>query len=189
MAASDAGADALRGVMQSGRNRHLLARLEDALEAFLASDKTELEFPPRSDAHRRVCYAVAHRFGLDHRLEDRDGVCLVLLKTPRSAVPPTRLASEHHEADAPSENPLCAPRAATFLRRPASNDSRPARAANAPAAASARAVCKISEEEYELFVARACYLPYSPPRQNSTSVLTNLLFRLCLPLQSACTDL
>lgn len=93
-------------LMQKEKNRDMIARLEDNLHSFVLNDKEpSLTFPPRSAFHRRVCYAVARRYGLDHRLEagesspgaqtdesSGESVRLVLIKTPYSAPPSDRLA-------------------------------------------------------------------------------------------------
>lgn len=96
-------------VLQNERNRQMIARLEDTLHSFVChDDQPSLAFPPRNRFHRRVCFAVARRYGLDHRLEasepayflsssssssSSDNLRLVLVKTPNSAPPPTRLAA------------------------------------------------------------------------------------------------
>lgn len=91
-------------VMQKEKNKDMIAMLEDNLQTFVQdATQTLLYFPPRNAFHRRVCYAVARRYGLDHRLEEHrdpdrphagvgETVRLVLIKTPHSATPPARLA-------------------------------------------------------------------------------------------------
>lgn len=108
---TDAATDAwLWRVLQNEKNREMIARLEDTLDSFVRDDQMCLEFPPRNPFHRKVCYAVARRYGLDHRLEasepsfaisssatpppsSSDNMRLVLLKTPHSASPSSRLAA------------------------------------------------------------------------------------------------
>lgn len=98
-------------VLQNEKNREMIARLEDTLDSFVRDDQISLAFPPRNPFHRKVCYAVARRYGLDHRLEaseppfplsssanpplppSSDNMRLVLLKTPHSASPSSRLAA------------------------------------------------------------------------------------------------
>lgn len=97
-------------VLQNEKNREMISRLEDTLDSFVRDDQISLAFPPRNPFHRKVCYAVARRYGLDHRLEaseppfplsspanpsppSSDNMRLVLLKTPHSASPLSRLAT------------------------------------------------------------------------------------------------
>lgn len=102
-AADTAQTDAwLWRVMQSAKNKAMIASLEDSLHVFVLDDsQTRLPFPPRSPFHRKVCYLVARRYGLAHRLEPfgnalsddhTQPVRLVLLKTPYSTIPTQRLA-------------------------------------------------------------------------------------------------
>ena len=90
-------------VMQKEKNRDMIARLEDELQRFVQdSAETILPFPPRPSFHRKVCFEVAKRYGLDHRLEHHpqdnqdhtsdDTLRLVLIKTETSTTPVSRLA-------------------------------------------------------------------------------------------------
>lgn len=112
----------LRRVMQSAKNKAMIARLEDSLHVFVSDgEQTQLPFPPRSAFHRKVCYLVARRYGLAHRLEqhaeqppvgEAQAVRLVLLKTPHSAIPGERLA-QIADAPAVSEGGKDGPKVAT----------------------------------------------------------------------------
>ncbi|KAI0566215.1 R3H [Gracilaria domingensis] len=98
---SDAPDAWLWKVMQKHKNREMIALLEDTLTSFVHDSKqTSLRFPPRNSFHRRVCYAVARRYQLAHKLESipdaplssSDALRLVLIKTPHSSIPTHRLA-------------------------------------------------------------------------------------------------
>lgn len=107
-------------VMRKESNRAMLAHLERALISFVNDSSLQsLPFPPKGAYYRRVCCAVAQRFQLAFRVDAMDPAAvsasrgwpattsasamsvataidgpmrLVLLKTPESAVPATRLA-------------------------------------------------------------------------------------------------
>lgn len=166
-------------VLQKEKNREMIALLEDTLQSFVDdTQQTALTFPPRNAFHRRVCYAVARRYGLEHRLErtdepspnalpDIDSLRLVLLKTPHSAPPSDRLAEF---ADGPPPSPprsntpvIARPttppedtitRPATFLKRPTTADGKPAPppAPNVscnPTPSNGSALKNMSEEDYQ----------------------------------------
>ncbi|PXF43505.1 R3H domain-containing protein 2 [Gracilariopsis chorda] len=157
-------------VLQNERNREMAAKLEDTLRHFVHDPRhTSLRFPPRSAFHRRVCHAVASRFRLDHRLEalpsPPHALILVLLKTPSSRVPHTRLAQFAAAPPPPSASPPASFPAPATPSAPASassvtSSSTPAAPASAPAPAAPAA----------RFLKRPSNAALKPPR---TSLLSS----------------
>lgn len=142
-------------VMQSAKNKAMIASLEESLRGFVNDQNRpqELPFPPRGPFHRKVCYLVARRYGLSHRLEQAGTeVRLVLLRTKHAAVP-GRTLGELAQMDAATEANSTG--GTKFLRRPRTKDGKAAveaaklaaRIPNGPAA-NCSALRNISEEDY-----------------------------------------
>lgn len=196
----DASTDAwLWRVLQNEKNREMIARLEDTLTSFVNDDEqTSLPFPPRNPFHRKVCYAVARRYGLDHRLESSepsifltsstnsvpsssDNMRLVLLKTTHSASPPSRLAAF---ADGPPPSATLHPPALHTVasRLSAETSLDPVRLASS---ASASSDCEASRLRPATFLRRprpadgkTHRLPIASNSQNKASGSTSAIKRM-----------
>lgn len=159
----------LAALLNNAKNRDTLARLESGLVTFMHdTDKARLQFPPCSRFKRRVCLEVAQRFRLEHRLDrppdtsDPDAVLLVLLKSPRSAIPSTMLSS----LMPPNEKPVLVKRP---TGRPRANGEGVGIGSSGYANASRK---KVSQEEYEEYVLELRISLGGHRRQRDLQILT-----------------